>query len=94
MAIYSTGAGAVSQTLDAGSLAPLANPPQLASSVAVTIGGQLAQVTYAGASPGLVLGLTQINVRVPMNAPSGPAVPVTLIVDGIAAQNTVTMAVQ
>ena len=94
VAIYSTGAGAVSQTLDAGSLAPLANPPQLASSVAVTIGGQLAQVTYAGASPGLVLGLTQINVRVPMNAPSGPAVPVTLIVDGIAAQNTVTMAVQ
>ena len=92
--IYLTGAGVVSQTLEAGSIAPLANPPQLKSSVVVTIGGQRAEVTYAGASPGLVLGLTQIDVRVPMNAPAGAAVALTVSVDGVAAQNTVTMAVQ
>ncbi len=94
VAIYVTGAGAVSNTLGAGSLAPLANPPRLASSVEVFIGGVRAEVTYAGASPGLVLGLTQIDVRVPMNTPAGAAVPVTVAVDGVPAQNAVTMAVQ
>lgn len=94
VAIYLTGAGAISQTLEAGSIAPLANTPKLKSSVEVAIGGRRAAVTYAGASPGLVLGLTQIDVRIPMNAPSGPAVPVAVAVDGVATQNSVTIAVQ
>jgi uncharacterized protein (TIGR03437 family) len=33
--------------------------------VSVTITGQPAQVTYAGAAPGLVAGVLQINVVVP-----------------------------
>ncbi len=94
VSIYLTGAGAVSNTLGAGALAPLANPPRLESNVEVSIGGQWAEVTYAGASPGLVLGLTQIDARVPMNAPSGTAVPVAVSVGGVPAQNSVTMAVQ
>jgi uncharacterized protein (TIGR03437 family) len=57
------------------SLAPLANP------IVVTIGGQTAQVLYAGSAPGLLNGAVQINVTVPA-AVSGNAVPVTVSVGG------------
>jgi len=30
-----------------------------------------AEVVYAGAAPGLVAGVMQVNVRIPLNAPSG-----------------------
>jgi uncharacterized protein (TIGR03437 family) len=58
----------------------------------VTIGGIAATpVLYSGLAPGLV-GLYQINVQVPANAPLGDAVPVFVSVNGVAS-NTVTVAV-
>jgi uncharacterized protein (TIGR03437 family) len=61
----------------------------------VTIGGQPAEVLYAGAAPGLVSGVMQLNVRVPPNAATGGAVPVVIQVGNAnnAGQRT-TMAVQ
>ena len=51
-------------------------------------------MVYQGAAPGLINGVTQINVKVPESTEPGPAVPVTLTVGGIPSQNTVIMAVQ
>jgi outer membrane protein assembly factor BamB len=42
-----------------------ANLTQPLANVTITIGGQPANVLYAGGSPGLVEGFLQINVRIP-----------------------------
>jgi uncharacterized protein (TIGR03437 family) len=62
--------------------------------VTATIGGQPAQVLYAGPSPGLVWGLTQVNVIVPDTAPAGGAVPLVITFGGRSTQSGVTMAVR
>jgi uncharacterized protein (TIGR03437 family) len=94
VAIFATGAGLTNPVSKDGQLTGGGTLPVVAASVAVTIGGQPAKVLYQGAAPGLVAGVTQINVQVPLNITPGEAVPVTLSVGGIAAQNTVTLAVQ
>jgi uncharacterized protein (TIGR03437 family) len=58
----------------------------------VTIGGIVALVPFSGLAPGAV-GLYQVNVQVPMGAPTGDAVPVILSIGGVTS-NTVTIAVQ
>jgi uncharacterized protein (TIGR03437 family) len=62
--------------------------------VTVLLGGVNAQVLYAGAAPGLVAGLVQVNVRVPTNVTSGNAVPVLLRVGNFESPAQVTMAVK
>ena len=52
----------------------------------------MAQVSFSGLAPGAV-GLYQVNVQVPVGAPAGDAVPVTLSIGGVDS-NTVTIAVQ
>jgi uncharacterized protein (TIGR03437 family) len=52
------------------------------SPVTVTVGGVPAEVTYAGASPGLILGILQINIRIPPSVTPGKAVPLTLRIRG------------
>jgi uncharacterized protein (TIGR03437 family) len=46
--------------------------------VGVWIQGQEAEVLYAGAAPGIVSGVMQVNIRLPMGIPSGEGVPVTM----------------
>jgi len=60
--------------------------------VTVTIGGVPVVPSFAGLAPGWV-GLYQVNVEVPPNAPVGDAVPVVVSVGGVTS-NQVTMAVQ
>ena len=50
-----------------------------AAPVRVFVGGQEGEVLYAGAAPGMIAGLLQVNVRVPVSADPGLA-PVTLSV--------------
>jgi uncharacterized protein (TIGR03437 family) len=52
------------------------------SPVTLTVGGVPAEVTYAGASPGLILGILQINARIPPSVTPGKAVPLTLRIRG------------
>lgn len=53
-----------------------ARPAEVPVRPLVTIGGRPAQILYAGVSPGLTAGLTQINILVPEDAPSGSAIEV------------------
>ena len=46
--------------------------------VTVMIGDTPAEVIYAGAAPGLIAGIVQVNARLPDAAPSGKAVPLTV----------------
>ena len=61
--------------------------------VTVTIGGQAAQVLYAGGAPGEVAGLMQVNVQIPAGIQTGDAVPVVLQVGNTSAP-VVTIAVR
>jgi uncharacterized protein (TIGR03437 family) len=53
--------------------------PAPALQVTVSIGGQQAEVLYAGAAPFLVAGVMQLNVRIPDGTPSGPAAVVVTV---------------
>lgn len=94
VALFATGTGVLKPAIADGVLAPSANPPLISLPVAATIGGQNATVLYQGAAPGLVAGVSQINVQVPAGVTPGSAVPVTITVGGVASVNTVTMAVK
>jgi uncharacterized protein (TIGR03437 family) len=68
--LFATGAGQTTPPGVDGALssAPL---PMPVLPVTVTIGGQAAQVPYAGAAPGEVSGVLQINCTIPPSVPSG-----------------------
>jgi uncharacterized protein (TIGR03437 family) len=67
--------------------------PEPVNPVAITIGGKMAEILYAGAAPGLA-GLVQINARVPTDVPPGEAVPVLVTIGDDTSQTGVTIAVQ
>jgi len=93
VAIYCTGGGATDPVSVDGSVTTMPLP-MLKQNVRVTIGGIPAPVSYSGAAPQAVAGLTQINVQVPAAAPSGPSVPVVVQVGTVQSQPGLTMAVQ
>ncbi len=93
ISIYCTGLGAVSNQPATGFAAAPADPLSVTTTTpTVTIGGMVAQVSFSGLAPGTV-GLYQVNVQVPLGAPAGNAVQVTLS-NGGATSNTVTIVVQ
>ena len=92
---YAVGAGAMNPPATDGSVSPEALPlpvPQLP--VTVQIRGVGAEVLYAGAAPGYVSGLLQINARVPAAVNFGNSMPLTVLVGGQASQFNVTIAVK
>jgi uncharacterized protein (TIGR03437 family) len=66
--------------------------PKPLAAVSVDIGGQPAVVQYAGAAPGMMPGVLQIDAQVPSNAPVG-SVPVHITVGGVTSQAGVTLAI-
>lgn len=89
--LYGTGEGVTSPPGIDGSIVG-SNLTQPLANVTVTIGGQPANVLYAGGSPGLIEGLLQINVRIPAGTPAGNA-PVTLVIGTGTAPSGATIAV-
>ena len=67
--------------------------PKPRASVSVLVGGVAAEVLYAGAAPGFVAGVMQLNVRIPEGVEPGD-VPAIVIIGGVASQAGVTIAVQ
>jgi uncharacterized protein (TIGR03437 family) len=87
LAIFSTGLGALSQTIATGAIPP-SPPPTTLATPTVTIGGLTAPVSYSGLAAKLA-GVYQVNVQVPSGVPSG-AQPVLLTISGVPS-NTVTL---
>jgi uncharacterized protein (TIGR03437 family) len=70
--LFGTGFGPTSPQQATGSVTSTTGPfPTLATPPTVTIGGQPAPIVYAGAAPGLVAGVVQVNVSIP-NLKPGP----------------------
>ena len=67
--------------------------PTPVAAVSVDIGGLPATVKYAGAAPGYVAGVLQINAQMSPNVPAGNAVPVHVTIGGVTSQDGVTLAV-
>jgi uncharacterized protein (TIGR03437 family) len=94
VSIFATGLGVTNPASVDGMLTAAVNPPLVAAPVTVTIDGKNAVVSYQGAAPGLVAGVSQINVQIPSDITPGPAVPVRIAVGGMQSQNSVTVAVK
>lgn len=91
IALYATGLGQTNPPGVDGKV-----PKGLVTAVAkvsVTIGGQDAQVKFAGDAPGFV-GLSQINVIVPQGVTPGSDVPVSLVAAGHVSSQMATIAVK
>ena len=54
------------------------SPSAQNSLVSITVGGVAAEVLYAGTSPGLVVGIMQITIKIPMSVVPAKTVPVGL----------------
>jgi uncharacterized protein (TIGR03437 family) len=62
--------------------------------VSVEIGGLPATVLYAGAAPGAIPGLFQINARISQDVTPGDSVPLRVKVGNLMSQQGVTVAVR
>jgi len=90
--IYAEGLGEVDPPIANGEQTTL--PLRLARArVRVTVGGvESDNVSFAGLAPGFA-GLNQINARVPLNAPTGNAIPLVITADDLVSR-AVTIAVR
>jgi uncharacterized protein (TIGR03437 family) len=91
--LWATGAGQSSPVGIDGSVVTAQSLPLPVLPVTALIGGNAAQVLYAGGGPGMVEGVIQVNVLVPASTPGGNAVPVVLHVGDSVSQTNVTLAV-
>lgn len=89
--VFGTGQGEVSNPVPTG--APgRTDPLSGRNGVTATVGGEPAQVLFAGLAPGFV-GLLQANLLLPDDVQTGDAVPVQIFVDGVPSQAGVTLAI-
>jgi uncharacterized protein (TIGR03437 family) len=89
ISVYGTGGGVTNPPDQTGAIAEGSN--RLAASATATVGGQSAQVVYAGDAPGEVAGVVQFNIQVPNNVVG--TVPVVITVGGNSSQATATVAI-
>jgi uncharacterized protein (TIGR03437 family) len=89
--LFLTGTGQTNPPSVDGQLTPDAKE-LVAANVTVTIGGRTFTPVYAGGAPGIVAGLTQVDVQIPSGLTAG-AVPVSVQVGGVSTQPGVTIAV-
>jgi uncharacterized protein (TIGR03437 family) len=94
--IYSTGGGVTNPASVDAAITPAPPPLYLlkTSPVAVTIGGIAATVSYSGAGPSQIAGLTQINAQIPAGLTPGTKVPVIVTIGTWQSQPGVTVAVK
>ncbi len=92
--IFATGAGQLLPAGVTGSVTPAGGGGSTRLPVKVVFGGTEAMVVFAGTAPGAVSGVLQVNAVVPKVPFGFPAISVSIVVDGVASQQGVTVAVQ
>lgn len=91
--LYFTGGGTTtSPGITGGVLGSVVRP--LRRTALVTVADQPAQVSFAGAAPGFVEGVNQLNIRLAENTPVGPAQTVILTVGTVGSPASATIAVR
>jgi uncharacterized protein (TIGR03437 family) len=93
--LYGTGGGLTMPASMDGLLTPASQPylvPMLP--VSVSIDNKPAQVLYAGAAPGIVAGVIQINAVVPANAGAATTDQVVVTIGGFVSPTAITVTVQ
>ena len=93
LVIYTVGLGTVTPAVQSGDPAPFTHLSPADATVTLTIGGQPAQVLFAGLTPGFA-GLYQVNAVVPSGVTPGNQVPVSVSAAGRARSGNIFMAVQ
>jgi uncharacterized protein (TIGR03437 family) len=88
--VYGTGGGVTNPGAHTGALTTEAQT--VASDVQVTVGGQPAQVLYAGNAGGEVAGVLQLNLRLPDGVTG--TVPIAVSAEGASSPATVTVSIQ
>jgi uncharacterized protein (TIGR03437 family) len=92
---FACGAGLMTPAVADGTISPLTLPlPAPVLPVSVAIRGATSMVEYAGAAPGYVSGLLQINVQVPTSIDFGNLVPLMLNLGSFASQLDITIALK
>ncbi len=89
-----TGVGQLSPTGVDGAVVSADNLPRPALPVRAMIGGQPAEVQYAGGAPGVVEGVIQVNLRITAGSQTGAAVPLLLQVGDSTSQPGITLAIR
>ena len=96
ISVFGTGGGHTNPPGVTGSVTPVPKTSAdllTISGATATVGGVPATVQFAGAAPGLVTGVLQMNIVVP-NGVTGNAVPVTISINGTSTTQVTTIAVQ
>jgi uncharacterized protein (TIGR03437 family) len=91
--LYATGGGLMTPATPDGLLTSAPYPKTMLP-ISVSINGLPAEITYAGAAPGLVAGALQINVVVPAGAVTATFNQIVLTVGDYMSPSAVTMTVQ
>lgn len=92
LALYCSGLGPVSPAVADGVAASTVTLSQTVNTVTATIGGQPAEVKFAGLAPDYA-GVYQVNLIVPAGVAAGTAVPLVLSVGGVSS-SPVTVTIQ
>lgn len=90
--VYATGGGVTNPVDKDGSIAQSEDPLAAIAAVSATVGGQAAQVVYAGDAPGQVAGMVQFNIQIPKGVQG--SVPVIVTIAGSSSQATATVAIE
>jgi uncharacterized protein (TIGR03437 family) len=90
--IYCVNLGLITNPPASGSPATAATLSHAANLPVVTFGGVEGRTLFAGLAPGMI-GIYQVNVQLPLNAPANAPVPVQMRI-GERVSNTVTIAIQ
>jgi uncharacterized protein (TIGR03437 family) len=80
-----------------GAMVSGAPPHPLSNTLTATIGGvslKPQELLYVGGAPGMIWGLTQVNLLIPTSVTPGNAVPLVINIGGTATQANVTIAVK
>jgi uncharacterized protein (TIGR03437 family) len=94
IAVYATGAGQTSPGGVDGKPGDTTAPPRSLQLPTAAIGGFNAKVQYAGGVPGLIAGLSQFNVQIPLAIAGAGSVPIILNFGDQSTQTGVTVAVK